>query len=1063
MKRLYKHIAMGGKGMWMAALLMAVLLTTWQASPTLAATTCTWTGSSNSDWHTATNWDCGIVPGSSDTVIVPDVTNDPVLAATSQVLNLEIQSGTVITINAGFELILTGGGTLTGGGDITGGVLTFGDGSYYSSYTVNYTGTIASANINVGQQLLLVQDLNVTDLTITQISSVGGDFDIRSTGTITTQDASFTHEFTTSGVKLVSTGDQTITGTGVLFNLEATNGGAVRIPNNLMLQGGGTLTGGGDITGGVLTFGDGSYYSSYTVNYTGTIASANINVGQQLLLVQDLNVTDLTITQISSVGGDFDIRSTGTITTQDASFTHEFTTSGVKLVSTGDQTITGTGVLFNLEATNGGAVRIPNNLMLQGGGTLTGGGDITGGVLTFGDGSYYSSYTVNYTGTIASANINVGQQLLLVQDLNVTDLTITQISSVGGDFDIRSTGTITTQDASFTHEFTTSGVKLVSTGDQTITGTGVLFNLEATNGGAVRIPNNLMLQGGGTLTGGGDITGGVLTFGDGSYYSSYTVNYTGTIASANINVGQQLLLVQDLNVTDLTITQISSVGGDFDIRSTGTITTQDASFTHEFTTSGVKLVSTGDQTITGTGVLFNLEATNGGAVRIPNNLMLQGGGTLTGGGDITGGVLTFGDGSYYSSYTVNYTGTIASANINVGQQLLLVQDLNVTDLTITQISSVGGDFDIRSTGTITTQDASFTHEFTTSGVKLVSTGDQTITGTGVLFNLDFAKPSGDVIFADGFDRSFTSVVVSAGEWDVLGNSVSATNGFTAQGGAITGAGTLTGTVTVGTDGTLGGTVTVNGNVTAHSGGTLGKNSSADQATINGNLLLNGGSTLNVDINGTTPGTEYDQWLVNGTVTINSATLTGTVTAWGSSTTLIVNDGSDPISGAGFAGASTEGSSVTVGDKAFEIFYQGESGNDLVLVSTDSDGDGVNDDVDNCPNSSNPDQADQDGDGIGDLCDPDRDGDNIENNVDNCPSVVNPDQADVDNDGIGDTCDPDKNGNGIPDIDEPIAADDTYTTTLRVFSVAAPGLLTQRQRRATAMCSQPALVTDPAVG
>lgn len=36
---------------------------------------------------------------------------------------------------------------------------------------------------------------------------------------------------------------------------------------------------------------------------------------------------------------------------------------------------------------------------------------------------------------------------------------------------------------------------------------------------------------------------------------------------------------------------------------------------------------------------------------------------------------------------------------------------------------------------------------------------------------------------------------------------------------------------------------------------------------------------------------------------------------------------------------------------------------------DSDGDGIADDIDNCPNIANADQADQDGDGFGDVCDP----------------------------------------------------------------------------------------------
>jgi hypothetical protein len=35
---------------------------------------------------------------------------------------------------------------------------------------------------------------------------------------------------------------------------------------------------------------------------------------------------------------------------------------------------------------------------------------------------------------------------------------------------------------------------------------------------------------------------------------------------------------------------------------------------------------------------------------------------------------------------------------------------------------------------------------------------------------------------------------------------------------------------------------------------------------------------------------------------------------------------------------------------------------------DSDGDGIPDDIDNCPDTPNPDQSDLDGDGIGDTCD-----------------------------------------------------------------------------------------------
>lgn len=73
--------------------------------------------------------------------------------------------------------------------------------------------------------------------------------------------------------------------------------------------------------------------------------------------------------------------------------------------------------------------------------------------------------------------------------------------------------------------------------------------------------------------------------------------------------------------------------------------------------------------------------------------------------------------------------------------------------------------------------------------------------------------------------------------------------------------------------------------------------------------------------------------------------------------------------------------------------------DTYSTSDDFDGDGFEDDFDNCPFVANRDQVDGDGDTLGDACD-------------NAPALPNPDQLDIDGDNIGDVADGDIDGDAV---------------------------------------------------
>lgn len=139
---------------------------------------------------------------------------------------------------------------------------------------------------------------------------------------------------------------------------------------------------------------------------------------------------------------------------------------------------------------------------------------------------------------------------------------------------------------------------------------------------------------------------------------------------------------------------------------------------------------------------------------------------------------------------------------------------------------------------------------------------------------------------------------------------------------------------VNSGGTLGGNGTV-GQVTAFSGGTVAPGESPGRLTVTGNLTLRNGSTLAVEINGSAPGTDFDQITAQAGVAITNANLTVALhftPTNGQRFRLI-----DKTSGGDVAGtfnALPQDATLSVGDTTFSANYLTGTGNDFTLVTTD---------------------------------------------------------------------------------------------------------------------------------
>jgi autotransporter-associated beta strand protein len=249
-------------------------------------------------------------------------------------------------------------------------------------------------------------------------------------------------------------------------------------------------------------------------------------------------------------------------------------------------------------------------------------------------------------------------------------------------------------------------------------------------------------------------------------------------------------------------------------------------------------------------------------------------------------------------------------------------------------------------------------------------GGSVQTGAGILY----LPAGGDVVVNPGSNTTSTisgNIGLDPGTHHVtVGNgsttpgnvdlSVSAVIGQTSTAAGIqkdgagtlllSGANTYTGTniVTAGTllvngpqpqsavqvnSGTLGGSGTVGRINMTGSSAVLAPGASPGILTcsnLNASALGNG--TLQIELNGTIPGSGYDQVNVRGTVTLSNINLNASLNFPAASSNefvIISNDGADAVLGA-FNGLP-QGAQLSLGGGVFNISYTGGDGNDVVLT------------------------------------------------------------------------------------------------------------------------------------
>ena len=431
-------------------------------------------------------------------------------------------------------------------------------------------------------------------------------------------------------------------------------------------------------------------------------------------------------------------------------------------------------------------------------------------------------------------------------------------------------------------------------------------------------------------------------------------NITNTLPvtmAITVNAGGTLVL-------DGTLTANSVIDGDGPIvkQGTGTVTLAGVNtFTNGITVEDGTLQLGGDFVLGAPTVPLRM---NGGGVRaagatreVPNPVMVNNSFVLGRQTNLNGGLALTVDAaiiasnpdgpanntSSLSAITGDYRVTFAEAGSGIGTGAFIVNGINTNSGGTTMAS---GRVNVSPLGALS--NASLVVNGGELNFNNTTQSITSLSGAGGRINLGFGHTltvtqAADTSFDGTLGSGGTLVKAGGGNLTLSGNSTAFFGSLEVNAGTLFVNGNLNGSTTTISGGRLAGNGTV-GSVTLNSGAL---SPGLSPGTLNtGSLFLSGG-LLEFEINGLTPGIDYDQLNVAGTISLLQnipilLTLTTAVTQ-GDTFTLINNDDFEPVDTTGLltynGNPLSEGEFFAVGAQAFQISYAGGlDNNDIVIIA-----------------------------------------------------------------------------------------------------------------------------------